>query len=291
MAKRFTDSKKWRNEWFRTLPLKAKLAWVYLCDECESHGVIKMDYGLASFQLDFKIDRLILSEWFRDKLHFMNDENILIVQFFEFQYGESKDSWSAKYRAKEKLEAMGFSIENNKLIIPPSHSTPTVVDGGATCLIRVRVNKKEESEEKTNSDFEAFYSLYPRKVKRTAADKAYRREIRAGASHDEIINVLGAYKTFCAKEKKEDRFIVHPSTFLGEWNDWARPDAGKTERLRLSPRIEAAMPAEITNAPRKDDLKPLSELLSGLSAFEAMKQQKAMGTIGWNSIYKDEVKK
>jgi hypothetical protein len=49
-SKRFTDSKKWRNEWFRTLKTEAKLAWIYICDECEFHGVIKMDYGLASFK-------------------------------------------------------------------------------------------------------------------------------------------------------------------------------------------------------------------------------------------------
>lgn len=118
MAKRFTDSNKWRNEWFRTLPIQAKLTWTYLCDECESHGVIKLDFGLASFQLGFDITPTVLQQWFGKKLHFFGDDKILIIQFFEFQYGESKNTWSAKIEATKKLELLGFSIENNKIVIP-----------------------------------------------------------------------------------------------------------------------------------------------------------------------------
>lgn len=123
MSKRFTDSKKWRNSWFRSLPLEAKLAWIYFCDECELHGVLKLDYGLASFQLGFDITPTVVSEWFKDKIHFLNDETIVIIQFFEFQYGQSADNWSAKVQARKKLENLGFTIENNKLVI----SHPTVV--------------------------------------------------------------------------------------------------------------------------------------------------------------------
>lgn len=111
MAKRFTDDKKWRNEWFRTLPDRAKLTWVYMCDECESHGVIKMDYGLAKFQLGFPIDPEKIRTWFGDKIHFIDDEKILILSFYEFQYGSSKDSWSAKVKAREKLESPGLVFE------------------------------------------------------------------------------------------------------------------------------------------------------------------------------------
>lgn len=156
MAKRFTDANKWRNEWFRTLSMKAKLLWVYLCDECESHGIIKLDYGLASFQLGFTITKDDIVNWLGKKIFFISDEKIIILQFFEFQYGQSKDSWSAKIRAKEQLESLGFDIENNKITIPEEmideEMNPQWGHGGTTCLIRgrgrvigrVRVNNKEE---------------------------------------------------------------------------------------------------------------------------------------------------
>ena len=50
----------------------------------------KPDYGLASFfQLGFDIDPTLLRQWFGDKYSFDADK-ILIVQFFEFQYGNQK---------------------------------------------------------------------------------------------------------------------------------------------------------------------------------------------------------
>jgi hypothetical protein len=125
--KRFTDSKKWKDEWFLELPVKAKLAWLYLCDDCELTGVWKINYKLASYQLGFTINAETLAEWFQDRIHFFDKDKILIVKFFEFQYGESKDTWSAKVKAKSLLEQLGFKVENNKVIIPSSdHSTPTV---------------------------------------------------------------------------------------------------------------------------------------------------------------------
>jgi hypothetical protein len=124
MSKRFTDTKKWRNEWFRTLPVKAKLTWSYLCDECDFAGVWKADWGLASFQLDFKITAQEMGEWFGDKVHFFDGDKVLIVPFYDFQYGESKETWSAKIKAKSRLETLGFIIIDNK--IQMHHTTPTV---------------------------------------------------------------------------------------------------------------------------------------------------------------------
>lgn len=130
MAKRFTDSEKWKNPWFRKLQIKAKLTWVYMCDECDISGVWKPDFELASFQLDFKIDLTSIIEWYGDKVRPFRD-CILIVQFFEFQYGDSKDTWSAKVKAKSRLESLGFEVVDNKIVSPihelSPHNVPTVV--------------------------------------------------------------------------------------------------------------------------------------------------------------------
>lgn len=134
MGKRFTDTGKWRNSWFRGLPLKAKIVWTYLCDECDFSGIWKADYGLASYQVDFKFDAADLWEWFGEKVHFFSQDQVLIVQFYEFQYGESKDSWTAKVKARERLEALGFSFSNNKILLPTDHTPTTVVGQSDDCL-------------------------------------------------------------------------------------------------------------------------------------------------------------
>lgn len=191
-AKRFTDSSKWRNEWFRTLPQKAKLTWSYLCDECDFSGIWKADFGLASFQLDFKIEAADLKSWFGSKIHFFETDLFLIVPFFEFQYGQSKDTWTAKIKARERLEALGFEIINNKVQIPQS---PTVDDPGGSVLI-VGVGKgvgkvdigESEGSERTVAEFFVDYwnsQIWPLpKVSKLTADR--RAKIRARLSEAPI---------------------------------------------------------------------------------------------------------
>jgi hypothetical protein len=51
MAKRFTDSEKWNRPWFRKLPTKYKLLWLYILDHCDMSGVWYVDFELASMMI------------------------------------------------------------------------------------------------------------------------------------------------------------------------------------------------------------------------------------------------
>lgn len=234
MSKRFTDVKKWRNEWYRTLPLKAKLAWIYLCDECESHGVLKIDYGLASFQLGFDVNRIQFEEWFKDKIYIFDEDKILIIPFFEFQYGTCKDTFEAKIRAKSKLIALGFSFNNNKLIVE-KNNTPTTVGGESseTCTTRlisisssISISKKRGSGGKTNEIKNLYKEFYPLKKGGTKGAEKLSKEI---SSDEDLLNLKNAilkYSEDLKKKNTDPKFIKHFSTFAGEWRDWLEPDAG-----------------------------------------------------------------
>ena len=39
MAKRFTDTDKWKKGFIRNLPTKYKLLWLYILDDCNHAGV------------------------------------------------------------------------------------------------------------------------------------------------------------------------------------------------------------------------------------------------------------
>lgn len=172
MSKRFTDTKKWKNQWFRELSTKAKLTWIYLCDECESHGVCKIDWGMAKFQLGFDINKELLIDWFGDKIHIISDDKILIVQFFEFQYGESKDTWSAKVEARKKLENLGFTIINNKLQVPFISNQTQSPHSPPTSLIRgIGIVKGNSLEEKEILDFWNNQKELPKLTKLTESRK------------------------------------------------------------------------------------------------------------------------
>jgi hypothetical protein len=88
MAKRFTDSDKWKRPFFNKLTNEAKLAWFYLLDNCDSSGVWHCDFGLMSYQLKFEVLNEDLIRWFGNKVFFMDDDKIFIESFVDFQYGE-----------------------------------------------------------------------------------------------------------------------------------------------------------------------------------------------------------
>ena len=93
MAKRFTDSRKWYDDWFLELPNEHKLLWIYLLDMCDHAGIFKPNIKLLNFCLnsDYTSDNLI--KIFGDRLQLLKDGKVFIPKFISFQYGNlSSDS-------------------------------------------------------------------------------------------------------------------------------------------------------------------------------------------------------
>jgi hypothetical protein len=95
MAKRFTDTDKWKREWFCDLPLKAKVVWFYLLDQCDHRGVWFRNFVLMASQVGFKVTERDLREWFGDKLTTFDGDKYWIKSFVDFQYGELNPSNNA----------------------------------------------------------------------------------------------------------------------------------------------------------------------------------------------------
>ena len=56
MTRRFTETEKWADPWFRALQPQHKLAWMYLVDNCDVAGFLDLDQLLANFQIGFEVD-------------------------------------------------------------------------------------------------------------------------------------------------------------------------------------------------------------------------------------------
>ena len=56
MAKRFTDSEKWKDDWYISLPNDYKIVWQWLLDNCTHSGLCKRSMGLLNMmcRVDFK---------------------------------------------------------------------------------------------------------------------------------------------------------------------------------------------------------------------------------------------
>lgn len=88
MAKRFSDTAKWGNPSYRSLPNESKLALMYLNDQCDCSGVWLVDYEIASLHLGFRLDVLMIKETLKDHVFFLKDDTrIVLKDFLSFQYG------------------------------------------------------------------------------------------------------------------------------------------------------------------------------------------------------------
>lgn len=84
--KRFTETNKWEDPWFRKLKPQMKLLWSWLLDSCDNAGIIDADIELASFQIGYSYPMDTLSE-FAHRVIELPCGKFFIPKFIEFQYG------------------------------------------------------------------------------------------------------------------------------------------------------------------------------------------------------------
>ena len=88
MPKRFTETEKWKDKWFRQLRPEYKLAFLYLLDNCDHAGIIDLDEQLADFQIGATIDWTGFFLACGDRIASVHGDKKILTRFIEFQYGE-----------------------------------------------------------------------------------------------------------------------------------------------------------------------------------------------------------
>lgn len=87
MAKRFTDTEKWKKPFIRGLQGPYKLLWLYICDDCDHAGIWQVDIDVAQIRIGEKISIADAINAFGDKIViFDNGNKWFIPSFIEFQY-------------------------------------------------------------------------------------------------------------------------------------------------------------------------------------------------------------
>lgn len=88
MAKRLTDTTKWANKTFRALPDRMKLLYLYLLDNCDNAGVVRVDLDLIGYTLNTTLTRKEIESAFTGKLHFVSEDKIVVHNYIAFQNGD-----------------------------------------------------------------------------------------------------------------------------------------------------------------------------------------------------------
>jgi len=89
MAKRMTDTDKWKKRFVKELSPQHKLLWFYILDDCNHAGIWEVDLEVASIRIGYDLKNDDLLFYFLDKvIPFDNGDKWFIPEFIDFQYGE-----------------------------------------------------------------------------------------------------------------------------------------------------------------------------------------------------------
>lgn len=114
MPKRFTETLKWDDPWFRALSPDAKLLWFWLVDKCDLAGIIEPDFGLCEFQTGIKraFDKMPEIE---SRVIQIADGKYIVEKFIEFQHGKLSRDCKAHNPAWQSLDKNGLLDENGEI--------------------------------------------------------------------------------------------------------------------------------------------------------------------------------
>lgn len=147
MAKRFTDTNKYRKAFFRSLPGAYKLFWDYLYHDCDHAGIWNVDIEVAQIFIgkDMPINKT-------EALRLFNNEKMRIVEldrnkwfipgFIEFQYGELKDAVKAHKSVLTLLKKEGITQES---LTVTKGLVNSLIDSTNSCLT---VKDKDKDKDK-----------------------------------------------------------------------------------------------------------------------------------------------
>lgn len=259
MSKRFTESDKWRDVWFRKLSPLHKCLWTYLTDNCDQAGVIDIDWELASFQIGAKVKADDLTSAFGKQVYALPCGKWIVLRFVEFQYGTPSRSCKPHARIFDALERHGISLEWISERVSEASSKGIEGYNKASLRLEEEEGKKRgigsggeddagapdtppTPSQPTSAD---VYEAYPRKEARKDAVKSIDRAAReAPGGMAYLLDRTKVYAACVARwTPDERRFIPHPATWFNQarYDDnpalWSRSEAviGTPVKAFISP--------------------------------------------------------
>ena len=151
MAKRFTDTDKWKKGFIKNLPAKYKLLWLYILDDCNHAGIWDTDFEVASIRIGSKINEKEAAQVLSEQIKIFDGGNKwFIPKFIDFQYGQLNENVNAhksviklldKYdvyniEGISPVDVAGFEGQISKPVKFKRFKKPTVQEVNEYCIER-----------------------------------------------------------------------------------------------------------------------------------------------------------
>jgi hypothetical protein len=232
MSKRFTDSTKFRDPWYRKLSPKMKCLWEYILAECDLAGILEFDIDAIEFHIGepISIDDLIS---LGKRVYFLEENKIFIPKFVQFQQGTlnsdnraHKAIFSAfeKYNIPTDLNMDDFTSPLDAPYKPLGRGQGI---GNSNSIGNSVVKVKEEKHNYENEFDKLWLSWKPYEMakgnKKTALQKY--KIIRKGLDYETIRDGVARYIDYCHATQCKTK---HVTTWLNQngWDDdYTIPDS------------------------------------------------------------------
>ena len=131
MAKRFTDTTKWNEDWFLDLSISNKLFWIYICDNVDHAGIFKPNKRLFELLVGDKVnikDFLNIINGEKERIKILENGRWYLTKFIEFQYGSKLNPNNRVHKSILKL----LDTNNVNYIIDNEYKVDNSVEGVGT---------------------------------------------------------------------------------------------------------------------------------------------------------------
>lgn len=226
MAKRFTDTDKYKKSFMRSLPGAYKLFWDYLYHDCNHAGIWHVDFEIAQIYLgqDMLVNQETALRLFNEievrVVVLTNGKKWFIKPFIEFQY-------------KASLEALNPANKVHASIL-----ATLVKEGVCKPHASPRKGAKDKDKDKDMvllgkggvggkgvglppNAFQIIWERYPRKLGKDEAARYFKAQVLTMQDWLDISMALEKFSTKVKNDSTEEKYIPHGSTWFNKrWRDW-----------------------------------------------------------------------
>lgn len=164
MSKRFTDTEKWKDDWFLSLSNDEKVAWFWLLDNCNHAGICKPSIGLLNFmcRTNYTEEQLIQ---IMDGRVVKFDGMWFIPKFLKFQYGTLVSKMPAVKSVVKELKSKKLLDFSKEFVEVPLLDDLIESDNPLTTVTEQLPNSsttvKDKDKEKDKSKFKVLIDINP----------------------------------------------------------------------------------------------------------------------------------
>lgn len=219
MAKRFTDTNKYKKPFVRSLQGPYKLLWDYLYHDCDNAGIWIVDFEIAQIYIgsDMRISREEALKAFNG--YDPEDPKVIeidggtkwfIPSFIQFQYGELNPQNRAHSSVINTLTKYNLYEKNKGLISPLQGAMDKDKEIGK------RIKGVIGGEESPDFTFDDFWNLYGKKMgDKPKCEKKWLK--LKPEEREKIMRILPDW----ISQFRDKQFQPYPATFLNQqrWND------------------------------------------------------------------------